>query len=34
MSDDGDIIPSAMQNGGHQYKVKEVRNCLILFNKY
>lgn len=24
MSDDGDIIPSSMQNGGNQYKVKEV----------
>jgi len=24
MSDDGDIIPSVMQNGGNQYKIKEV----------
>lgn len=23
MSDDGDIIPSVMQNGGNQYKIKE-----------
>jgi len=23
MSDDGDIIPSVMQNGGSQYKIKE-----------
>jgi len=24
MSDDGDVIPSVMQNGGSQYKIKEV----------
>lgn len=34
MSDDGDVIPSGMQNGGNQYKIKEVSDqlafvCLI-----
>lgn len=29
MSDDGDIIPSVMQNGGNQYKIKEVSYCQI-----
>lgn len=36
MSDDGDVIPSVMQNGGNQYKIKEVslklKSNLILWN--
>jgi len=32
MSDDGDIIPSVMQNGGNQYKIKEVSCCKKLNN--
>lgn len=32
MSDDGDTIPSVVQNGGNQYKLnqKEVSNCQII----
>jgi len=32
MSDDGDIIPSVMQNGGSQYKIKEVSYCQIYYS--
>lgn len=34
MSDDGDIIPSVMQNGGNQYKIKEVGHHLIILNTF
>lgn len=29
MSDDGDVIPSVMQNGGNQHKIKDV-SCFLI----